>query len=76
MITDGKDSYAVFIYQCGMMTSAGNAVIGFNSKGTIFDTHEYSGTSHANEIACINYPPRLWSNVIYPLTETGTGNKI
>ena len=67
MITDGTQSHAVFTYLCGAMTWHGNATIGFNTDGSFFVNHPLSGTSSANQVACLNYPTTVWKNLVYPL---------
>lgn len=57
-ITDGADSYAVFIYHCHLLQWTGlwsQPVIGFNAAtGSLYSNHPYSFLSNANEIACIS----------------------
>ncbi len=74
IITNGTQSYALFIYQCGSLSSSGsrtnNGTIGFNSDGSYFENHPLSGSSKLPEIACLNYPRTAWTNVLYSLTPT------
>ena len=57
-ITDGADSYAVFIYHCHLLQWTGlwnQPVIGFNAAtGSLYSNHPYSFLSNANEIACLS----------------------
>ena len=57
-ITDGADSYAVFIYHCHLLQWTGlwsQPVIGFNAAtGSLYSNHPYSFRSNANEIACLS----------------------
>ena len=69
VITSGVESYALFTYQCGSMEWSGGATIGFNTDDTFFMNHRLSGTARANEIACLNSPTTIWSNVVYQLTQ-------
>ena len=71
MITDGTESYAVFIYQCGAVTWHGNATIGFNAGGTWFENHPLSGTFSADSVACLNYNSSVWTSLVYKLTPRG-----
>lgn len=71
VITDGVESYAVFVYQCGAMSWHGNATVGFNAGGTWFDNHPLSGTSNANSVSCLNYTTTSWTNLVYRLTPKG-----
>lgn len=60
----------MFIYQCAALTWNHDATIGFNAGGTVFENHPLSGAD-ALEVACLNYPETVWSNVIYQLTPKG-----
>ena len=73
IITNGNQSYALFTYKCGTLSSTGirtNGTIGFNSDGNYFRNFPLSGTSRVNEVACLNLPNTLWSNLLYSLTPT------
>ena len=50
LITDGYDSYAVFIYQCGGM-GWGGAEIGWQASRQDVDEHQLSGRESA-QIGC------------------------
>ena len=50
LITDGYDSYAVFIYQCGGM-EWGGATIGWSYSENLYEEHRLSGAS-SNDIGC------------------------
>ena len=66
LITDGVNSYTVFIYRCGYMEwSDEPTIIGFKTN-TYFQNNTHSGNS-ANRIACANLPQNEWSNVLYTL---------
>ena len=67
LITDGRVSYTVFIYDCGRMEWSGGATIGFNTDGTFFVNHPLSQMDNTSEIACLNAPETVWSNVVYNL---------
>jgi len=49
------------------MLWSGNATIGFNTDGSFYQNHIFSGTSHAKDIACLNSPLSMWSNVLFQL---------
>ena len=73
VITNGNQSYALYTYKCGTLSSNGNrtnGTIGFNSDGNYFRNFPLSGTSRVNEVACLNLPNTLWSNLLYSLTPT------
>ena len=71
VITDGLRSYAVFIYQCGLLQWSSlfgedNAVIGYNMRGQ-FINHPLSGTSLATNVACTNSPATSRSTLVYAI---------
>ena len=67
LITNGFQSYAIFIYRCGLMGWSGNATIGFKAAGDYYENHNLSGNS-ARLIACSNIPfNSSWTNVVYKL---------
>ena len=68
VVTDGTDSYALYIYQCGSMSWHGRATVGFNAGGSLFDNHPLSGNSSINSLACMNYTTTMWTSLIYKLT--------
>ena len=70
-MTDGSQSYTVFIYRCGLMDWNGRAVIGFNANNTLYQNHRLAGTSDANDIACLDSPGTVWTNVVYLLFVRG-----
>ena len=43
--------------------------IGYWADGDFFKNHPLSGTPIADEIACVNLPHTIWSNVGYRLHE-------
>ena len=51
LITDGSDSYAVFIYDCGGM-GWGGATIGWQDSATLYREHYLSGSSSA-DVGCL-----------------------
>ncbi|CAI8020988.1 Alpha-tectorin [Geodia barretti] len=51
LITDGYDSYAVFIYQCGGM-GWGGATIGWGYTTYLYEEHYLSEASYSNDIGC------------------------
>ena len=67
VITNGQQSYALFIYQCDRMGWSGNATIGFSAAGNFYQNHHLSGTPNANSIACINATSSGKSNTVYQL---------
>ena len=67
MVTDGQQSYALFIYNCRQMEWSGNVGIGINADGKFYRNHNLSRSSNANRIACLNVLESDWSNVLYQL---------
>ena len=74
VITDGSQSYAVFIYKCGLLQWSGldrfyrHAVIGYNMKGQ-FMNHPFSGFGVATNVACVNSPETSWTTLLYDIGE-------
>ena len=75
MITDGTNSYAVFTYRCGDMNWAYSPTIGFNAAGSSFANHPNTGSSSAEEIACLNSPDSQWYNVVYQISLPNATNQ-
>lgn len=71
VITDGTESYALFIYQCGAVSWHGNATVGFNAGGTWFENHPFSGTRNVASVSCLNTTTSVWTNLVYKLTPDG-----
>ena len=69
VITNGQQSYTLFIYQCDRMGWSGNATIGFSASGNFYQNHHLSGTPNANRIACMNLTDIERSNVVYQLSK-------
>lgn len=57
-----QNTYAIFIYECGLLEWDNTATIGYNSPDH-YDNHDPSGL----DIACINFPNNNFSNVFYHL---------
>ena len=64
LITDGSDSYAVFIYECGGM-EWGGGMIGWQGNSSNYTSHYLSGSSHSNDIGCLY--SSSYSAVVYRL---------
>ena len=64
LITDGTNSYAVFIYECGGM-EWGGGVIGWRDRSTE-DFHDLSGERDSNLIGCLY--SSSYSAIVYKLT--------
>ena len=75
VITDGTESYAIFIYRCGDMTWAYNPTIGFTAAGSSFANHPNTGSTNAEEIACLNTPLSQWYNLVYQISLPNATNQ-
>ena len=64
LITDGTDSYAVFIYECGGM-EWGGGVIGWQASFSNYMSHYLSGHLNSNDIGCLY--SSSYSAVVYRL---------
>ena len=62
---DQSNSYAIFIYECGLLQWDSSATIGYNAGPEHYDNHDPS----SNAVACVNYPANNFSNVFYTLHE-------
>lgn len=69
VITSGNESYALFTYECGSMQWSSKAVIGISVNYTYTHVHRLSNTYRTNEVACINVPATVWSNVLYQISD-------
>ena len=60
-----QNTYAIFIYECGLLEWDNFATIGYNAGPEHLDNHDPSNL----DIACVNYPANNFSNVFYQLHE-------
>jgi hypothetical protein len=61
VITDGTNSYTVFLYRCGDISWYSAPTIGFNAAGSSFANN----TNDFNQIGCLNLPHSQWCNLVY-----------
>ena len=66
LITDGTDSYAVFIYECGGM-EWGGGVIGWQASPSHYASHSRSADSQNSNIGCLY--SSSYSAVVYKLSK-------
>lgn len=59
----------MFTYQCGLLEWSGDATVGFTSSGRFYQNHYLSGTPSVRNIACLNSPRSVWSNLVYQLSK-------
>ena len=64
LITDGLNSYAVFIYECGGMEWDGGE-IGWRNGFSEQVSHPLSGSSHSDAIGC--FYSNTYSAIVYRL---------
>ena len=71
MVTDGNNSFAIFIYQCGDLQWPGynEATIGFGAGSEFVSNHWLSGTQSITSIACLNTPDSQFFNLLYKVTD-------
>ena len=73
MVTDGTNSFAMFLYQCGDLQWSGGATIGFGAGSEFVSNHRLSGTQNVTSIACLNTPDTNFFSLLYKLTEPRYG---
>ena len=73
-MTDGINSFAIFIYRCGDLQWPGHqqATNGFAVSSEIVVNHWLSGTP-ITSIACLNTPDNQFFTLLYKLTEPRYG---
>ena len=64
IITDGPSSYALFIYECGLLQSGSIAGIGYYINGSVFEEHPISNSVLSSTISCFGTTGNV---VVYPL---------
>ena len=71
MVTDGTNSFAIFIYRCGDLQWPGynEATIGFGAGSEFASNHWLSGTQNVTSIACLNTPDNQFFSLLYELTD-------
>ena len=70
MITDGKDSYAIFTYMCDLIQWSGlwrYPTIGYNAGGILFANHPLTAHEEANQIDCANNGAQ-YTNIVYKIS--------
>ena len=67
--TDSTSTYSIFTYKCGDLNWVKhNATIGYSMDRNFFKNHPLSGGANVNDIACLNQPQSIWSNVVNKLS--------
>jgi hypothetical protein len=73
LITNGTDSYAVFIYECGGMEWDGGE-IGWRDGSSQQVTHPLNGSSNSSDIGCLY--SETYSAIVYRLHCKCTGSSV
>ena len=74
MVTDGANSFAIFIYQCGdLQWTRHGATIGFDASFEFVSIHWLSESQNVTSIACLNTPDNQFFSLLYKLTESRYG---
>ena len=73
MVTDGTNSFAIFIYRCGDLQWSGGATIGYGASSEMFSNHRFSGTFFTTSIACLNTPDNQFVTLLYEITNSTEG---
>ena len=73
MVTDGTNSYAIFIYRCGDLEWSGGATIGYGASLEMFSNHRFSGTFFVTATACLSNPDNQFFTVLYEITNSTEG---
>ena len=70
LLTDGRQSFAVFTYECGLLGWSTGAVVGFTGEGGFYGNHPLSVKGlvleSTSNIDCQS--PYRWNNVIFNLS--------
>ena len=67
LASQGKKTYAIFTYKCGLLDwNITNVIIGFSASNTFFANFPLSRQVQAN-IDCLNSPSSNWSNIAYEI---------
>ena len=81
IVTDGSNSFAIFIYRCGDIQwdfrgfgpGFGGATIGFGASSEFFSNHRLALIRDATSIDCINAPENQFFTVLYGISNLVEG---
>ena len=73
MVTDGANSFAIFIYRCGDLQWNGGATIGYGASSEMFSNHRLSRSPIITSIGCLNTPDNQFFTVLYEITNSTEG---
>ncbi|CAI8034372.1 Mucin-like protein (Fragment) [Geodia barretti] len=73
IVSSGADTYAIYTYNCDLLTNPGpyyyrGPVIGYNLRGFEFENHRFSESQAATRVACGNWPSSDWFNLVYKIS--------
>ena len=68
MVTDGTNSFAIFIYRCGDLEWNGGATIGYGASSEMFSNHRLSRSPFITFIGCLNTPNSQFFTVLYEVS--------
>lgn len=76
LVTDGYQSYTIFLYRCGELEWPGDSTIGFIANEEFYYNHRLSGTREANDIACLNINTGTpWTTLVYRIAPRPVENR-
>ena len=74
MVTDGTNSYAIFIYRCGDLEWNGGATIGYGASSEMFSNHRLSRSPFITFIGCLNTGSEFFT-VLYEVSNLMEGKE-
>ena len=76
LVTDGANSFAIFIYRCGDLQWGHEATIGYGASFEMFSNNRLSLIQDATSIACLNAPDNQFFTVVYEITNSTEGTPL
>ena len=83
LVTDGTNSFTIFIYRCGdiqwdVEAVSRGATIGFGAGSELFSNHRLTLVQDATSIDCLNTPDNQFFTVLYDISNfmEGKVNKL
>ena len=67
VVTDGNQSYAVFVYKCGAINWGDYFAIGFKASGIFYENYDL-GDHNVTDIGCIEESDEEYVTHVYDLT--------
>ena len=69
-MTDGTQTFAIFLYQCGLLQSS-SAAIGYWAAGNFSQSHRLSLLPASSDISCASTSDSQWNSLLYPIHYDG-----